>query len=275
MPCVWPFAWQSAHSAGGFCASSALVRRAVRRVADRAVLLDRGMLVDPRTALVGVAGEAQVADGLVRQARLLQRTVRVVAVLAEDLAFDDRVVRGLEYLAADVAVALDAPLVDELAHGRRVRRGRELRTPDLLVVARRLRAVDRVAVRRTSRRPCGAWRSDQCSSCPLAAVAVEAHRRLFGRGRRSWTSSALVGLDLGRVLQVRASRRRGRLWHALPFASFCAPCAVSRIDAVCLSWQLTQTGTASRGLLPLRNGRQREERCERGHQPACDLEVLG
>src|SRR5512141_2830558 len=81
------------------------VRRAVRRVADGAVLFDRGMLVDPRAALVGMAAGAQVVGRVVAQARLLQRTVRVMAVLAADLAFDDRVVRRLDELAADVGVA--------------------------------------------------------------------------------------------------------------------------------------------------------------------------
>ena len=161
----------------------ALVRRAVRRVARGAVLHHRGMLVDPRAALVGVAGDAQVVDGFVAQARLLQRAVRVVAVLAADLAFDDRVVRGLDDLAADVAVAPDARLVGELALRRRVRRGRELRVLDLDCCCSPSACRGSNGSSRTTRRPCGAWRptSSRAARCP--GVAGQADRRLLGRRR--------------------------------------------------------------------------------------------
>ena len=93
----------------------ARVRRAVRRVAVAQFSSTGGCswIHGPRLSAWQVTQRSWMR--LVAQARLLQRAVRVVAVLAADLAFDDRVVRGLDDLAADVAVAPDARLVGELA----------------------------------------------------------------------------------------------------------------------------------------------------------------
>jgi hypothetical protein len=63
-----------------------------------------------RTALVGVARVALVIDRRLLQHRRRDRAVRVVAVGALDLAFDDRVVRRLEVRCADRLVALPADL---------------------------------------------------------------------------------------------------------------------------------------------------------------------
>ena len=189
----------------------ALVRRAVRRVADGAVLFDRRVLVNPRAALVGVAGRAQVDDRVAAQTRLDERAVRVVAVLAAHLAFDDRVVRGLEDLGAHVAVALDAALVDELAGGRRVRRGRELRSLDLLVVARRLGAVHRVAVD-ARHVDLAVLRDRPVLEVARRRMAGEAHRRFRGR-RRDLGAEHVFGL-VTRVLQVRRCVAVARLARA-------------------------------------------------------------
>src|SRR6185295_10088916 len=90
------------------------VVRAVRVVADEAVLLDRRMAPDEGAALLGVAGGAELRDRLGVDHRLRQRAVRVVAVGAVQLALDDRMVRGFQQLRADLLVAGGAGLVLQL-----------------------------------------------------------------------------------------------------------------------------------------------------------------
>ena len=69
-----------------------LVIRAMRDVTVHAVLAHRCVLPQERTALLGVAGVALVVDrdGVDHLGRL--SPVRVVAVVAGDLAFADRMV---------------------------------------------------------------------------------------------------------------------------------------------------------------------------------------
>ena len=266
MPCVWPFAWQSAHSAGGFCASRPLCAEpcGVWQIAQFSSTGGCVWIHGPRLSAWQVRHRS--ADGLAPQARLLQRTVRLVAVLAGDLAFDDRVVRGLDDFAAHVAVALDAPLVDELAHGRRVRRGRELRTPDLLVVARRLRAVELVAVH--ARHVDLAVLGDRpVLERPLAAVAVEAHRRLFRRGGGLGRQRAL-GLVLGGVLQVE--RRVTVAGLACASVRVVLRAVRGQQDGgVGLLVALDAHRHGQLGILPLREGGRREGRCDGHYQPSC------
>src|SRR6516165_9035735 len=79
--------------------------RAVRVMAGGAVLLDRRVVEHERSALVGVARVALIVDRRLLHHHRGERPVWVMAVAALDLSLDDRVVRGLEGLRADVLVA--------------------------------------------------------------------------------------------------------------------------------------------------------------------------
>ena len=79
-----------------------VVHGAVRVVADRAVLLHRLVGAHERPALLHVARVAGVVDAVAHQRFLARRAVRVVAVRADDLAFERRVAR----LAADLGALL-------------------------------------------------------------------------------------------------------------------------------------------------------------------------
>src|SRR5688572_22333816 len=82
-------------------------RGAVRLVADGAVFLHRRMVVHERAALLGVAGEAGVVDGVAHQ--LLRRAaMHVVAGGAGHLALHDRVVDRPVDLRALLLVAVEA-----------------------------------------------------------------------------------------------------------------------------------------------------------------------
>src|SRR6266513_5494234 len=96
----------------------------VRVVAGQAVLLDRGVLVHERAALVGVAAGAQLVDRLLLDHGVAQRPVRVVAARAFELAFDDRVMRGLQELRADLLVAGGTGFVLQLPIRRDIGRDR-------------------------------------------------------------------------------------------------------------------------------------------------------
>src|SRR6187551_1111802 len=82
-----------------------VVRGAMRVVAARAVLLDRWVGEHERSALVGVAAQALVVDRCIAQHHGADGAMRIVAIGALDLAFDDRVVRRLQGLRTDVLVA--------------------------------------------------------------------------------------------------------------------------------------------------------------------------
>ena len=90
------------------------VQRTVRIVADEAILLHRRMLPHVRSALVGMAAGAELVHRFVLDHGLTQGAVRVVATGAGELAFQNRVVRGLQQLRPDLLVAPDAGLVLKL-----------------------------------------------------------------------------------------------------------------------------------------------------------------
>src|SRR6185436_17827882 len=78
------------------------VHRAVRVVADRAVLLHRLVGAHERPALLHVAAVAGLVDAVAHQLLLAGAAVRVVAVGARHLALEGRVAR----LAADLGALL-------------------------------------------------------------------------------------------------------------------------------------------------------------------------
>src|SRR5690349_19499992 len=75
---------------GRLLREQARVVRAVRVVAGEAVLLDGRMVPNEGAALLCVAARAELRDGLRIDHRLGKRAVRVVAIGARELAFDDR-----------------------------------------------------------------------------------------------------------------------------------------------------------------------------------------
>src|SRR6185503_7630787 len=88
-----------------------VVHRAVRVVADRAVLLHRLVGAHERAALLRVAGVAGLVDAIAHQQLLAGGAVRVMAVGARDLAFPDR----MAHRTVDLRALL---LVAGGAHGR-------------------------------------------------------------------------------------------------------------------------------------------------------------
>ena len=82
--------------------------RSVRRVAVGAVLNDGGMLPQEWAALLGVAGVAGFSDGVLDHQPRSRGSVRVVAVRAGDLAFEDRMPGEAMKLGALVLVATEA-----------------------------------------------------------------------------------------------------------------------------------------------------------------------
>src|SRR5688572_5802378 len=172
--------------------------RAVRLVADRAVLLHRRMVMHERAALLHVAGEAGLVHAVAHEL-LRIAAVHVVARRARHLSLDDRVVHRPVHLHALLLVAGEAgvALRDLVAHW----------------VARR---VDQVA---------GAARdvlSRMLAHLPLdaarALMAREAHLRARGDrrlrslreadvGLRPPAARGLVHVALARAVAARAARR--------------------------------------------------------------------
>ena len=170
-----------------------------------------------------------------------QRAVRVVAALAEHLAFDDRVVRRLHDLGAHVAVARDAGLV------RRVAARSSCTAPP------------RTAPALTFLKLAPAWppwigvavgagdvvflvhaRPPSAESCRCPAWQVR-HTAVFCSAVASFVFSALTGLFL--VGSFRCSDASPwQAWQALPLASLFAPCAVSIVVLCDFAWHFAQTG---------------------------------
>lgn len=82
-----------------------VINRAVRVVADRAILGDRLMVAHKRSALLHVARVAGFDNAIARQHLFAGTAVRIVAVGANDLAFLDRMVRRAVDLSALLFVA--------------------------------------------------------------------------------------------------------------------------------------------------------------------------
>src|SRR5262249_48684137 len=131
---------------GRLLLEQARVVRAVRVMAGKAVLLDRRMVPHERAALLGVAAGAELRDRFGVDHRFREGAVRVVAIGARELALDDRVVRRLEQLRADLLVAGRAGLVLQLALGGLIRRHRGIWLLQRDGGARAGLAVQRVAV---------------------------------------------------------------------------------------------------------------------------------
>jgi hypothetical protein len=81
------------------------VNRAVRVVADRAILGHRRMLPDERAALLGVAAVAGLVQRAANQQAVGAGAVRIVAIRARQLSLPHRVGRRLEEVRLDVGVA--------------------------------------------------------------------------------------------------------------------------------------------------------------------------
>ena len=84
----------------------------VRCVAVGAVLAHRRMLPQERTALLGMAGEAELIDRLGTEHRLARRTMRVVTVVAGHFAFR----QGHMRLAAKFIALLNVTALANLIH---------------------------------------------------------------------------------------------------------------------------------------------------------------
>ena len=207
------------------------MRGAVRVVAGQAVLLDRRVREDERSALVGVARQALLVDRFIAQHHRAMRAVRIVAIRALDLVLDDRVVRRLHGRRTDLLVACAADVRFVRPEGRLERRdGR---------VARPRRGC--CGSSRTRRRPAHA--------CPIP-------RRRVGdspsgrRGRPLVFSAAVPDLIRLAGLLLAGSFRCSvaspwQAWHMLPLASFFAPCAVMAIEVM----RLLVAASADRGAL--------------------------
>jgi len=85
-----------------------VIHRAVRVVADRAILGDRLMVAHERSAFLHVARVAGFDDAIARQHLFAGGAVRIVAVGADDLAFLDRMVGRAVDLRALLLVAREA-----------------------------------------------------------------------------------------------------------------------------------------------------------------------
>jgi len=165
-----------------------VVRGAMRVVAARAVLLDRWVGEHERSALVGVAAQALVVDRCIAQHHGADGAMRIVAIGALDLAFDDRVMRRLQGLRTDVLVARATDFRFVRTEGRLERCDGRVARPPVDAVAVRARDV---AQRMLARFPEG--------ELPIRRMAGEANRRFLG-GRSGFDQ---VGrLALGRILQV-------------------------------------------------------------------------
>src|SRR6266540_247857 len=198
------------------------VDRSVRVVAGQAVLLDRRVLVHEGAALVGVAAGAQLIHRLLLDHGVAQGTMGVVAAGALELPLDDRMVRGLQELRADLLVADRAGLVLQLPVRRHVRRDRGILLLQLSIGGL-LRVVNAVAVVAgdlvflvTSGFP-------ECEVA-VSAVAFQARAAAHVRGRRRVLCEIAIRLHARRLLGVgfalavaaRASGRAGVGGHSVP-----------------------------------------------------------
>lgn len=86
--------------------------RAVRRVAVEAVLSNRRMLKQERSALLRMAFVARLVDGIGLEQRAGQGAMRIVAVIAAHLPFRQRHMRAAIELQADILVTLRTGIVD-------------------------------------------------------------------------------------------------------------------------------------------------------------------
>ena len=86
--------------------------RAVRRVAVEAVLANRRMLEQERSALLRMALVARLVDRIGLEQRAGQGAMRIMAVVAAHLPFGQRHMRAAIELLADVPVTLCAGIVD-------------------------------------------------------------------------------------------------------------------------------------------------------------------
>src|SRR5262245_31918368 len=89
-----------------------VVVRTMRLVTVDTTLANGRVLPEERPALFGVAGVADVVDGIGLQQRSRRRAVRVVAVDARHLALGQRHVRALAELCTLLLVTLVAGLGD-------------------------------------------------------------------------------------------------------------------------------------------------------------------
>ena len=169
----------------------ALMRRAVRVVATRAVVADRRVLVQERPALLRVAADARLVQPVAHLEQLdVDRPVRVVARGALHLALGDRHVRGAAQLG-------DLLLMARLAQ-RRLRLGLQL-------AFERLRRVHAVA--RRAREVAGVVRAAVPQRVRPLGVAGQA--RLVAGARIDLRVAEAQDLALLVVVDMRLARDRG------------------------------------------------------------------
>ena len=94
------------------CDQQRALIRAVRRVAIEAVLANRRMLEQERTALLRMALVARLVHRVGLEQRIGQGAMRIVAIVAAHLPLGQRHMRAAIELLADIPVTLCAGIVD-------------------------------------------------------------------------------------------------------------------------------------------------------------------
>ncbi len=97
-----------------FFGQQAVVIGTVRVMACETVFLDGRVLPHEGSAFFGVAAGAEITYRFSGDHRLRKCTMRIMAIRARDLAFDDRVVRWLQQLRADLLVTRDTRFILQL-----------------------------------------------------------------------------------------------------------------------------------------------------------------